>query len=119
MTSDREISKARSRGATGSAKRRRFVVLFAAMTVCMLGSAGAALAGDSSCAEFRTPIDASQLDRYRAQGLDAPQGGETKLGVILWDEYRRVRQPGDSTGIVGNGPAMITASVSGTATGVR
>jgi hypothetical protein len=118
MTSDGKIAKARSRGAVGSAKRRRFVVLLAAMTACVLASAGAALAGDSSCTEFCAPLDAGQFDRYRAQGLDAPQGGETKLGVILWDEYRRVRQPGDSTAIVGNGPVMMNTSVSGTATSV-
>jgi hypothetical protein len=120
MTSDGKIAKPQSRGAVASAKRRRFVVLLAAaMIACVLAWAGAVLAGDSSCTEFCAPIDPSQLDRYRAQGLDAPQGAETKLGVILWDEYRRVRQPGDQTGIVGNGPAMMNASVGGTATSVR
>jgi hypothetical protein len=120
MTSDGKIAKARSRGAVGSAKRRWLVVLLAAvMIACVLASAGAALAGDSSCTEFYAPIDASPLDRHRADGLDAPQGAETKLGVILWDEYRRVRQPGDSTGIVGNGPAMTNASVGGAATSLR
>jgi hypothetical protein len=119
MTSDGKIARARSRGAAGIAKQQRFVVLLAAMTACALASAGAALAGNSSCTEFCAPTDASQRDRQHVQGLDAPQRAETKLGVILWDEYRRVRQPGDSTGIVGNGPAMMNASVSGTATSVR
>jgi hypothetical protein len=116
MTSDRKISKARP---PGTAKQHRFVVLLAAMTACALASAGAALAADSSCTEFCAPLDAGQLDRYRAQGLDAPQSGETKLGVILWDEYRRVRQPGDSTGIVGNRAAIMNASIGGTVTNPR
>jgi hypothetical protein len=87
-----------SEGKTSSTKRCRLGVLRAAMTACVFASAGAAIAADSSCADFGTPIDAGRRDTDRGQGFDAPR--ETKLGVILWDEYRG--RPGDSGGIIGN-----------------
>ena len=41
-------------------------------------------------------MTAGQLDHYRAQGLAKP-AGDTAVGVILWDEYRRARTaPGDA-----------------------
>jgi hypothetical protein len=84
------------------------------VAACLFVSTGAAVASDSSCAEFCSPVDAGELDHYRAQGLDAPPAGNIKLGVILWDEYRRLRQPGDTNGIVANAPAVVNASVTGT-----
>ena len=98
--------------------RKRIVVLLGAAACWGLVSAqGTAVAGEvSSCVDFCSPVDAHQLDHYRAQGLDAPAAGGTKLGVILWDEYRRMRQPGDTSGVVGNAPAILNASVTGTTT---
>jgi hypothetical protein len=96
-------------------------VLLAAVASCgfLLAQAGVAVASEAPCVDFCTPVDASQLDRYRAQGLDAPPARGTRLGVILWDEYRRLRQPGDTTGIVGNAPAVMNASVGGTAASIH
>lgn len=91
----------------------------AAMALCLLAPAGAAVASEATCTDFCAPIDAAQLDRYRAQGLDAPAPGNTKLGVILWDEYRRLPQPGESGGIVGNAPAVMNASVGAATASVR
>lgn len=42
------------------------------------------------------PVDAHQLERNRGQGLDsglAASMSERKLGVILWDEYRKLGLP--------------------------
>ena len=116
--SDRMKPIARSPGAVSSAALRRGGPLLSAMAACLFASAGPA-ASESSCADFCSPIEASQLDNYRAQGLDAPAAGNTKLGVILWDEYRRLRQPGDTNGIVGNAPAILNASINGTTTSLH
>jgi hypothetical protein len=117
--SDRTKPIARSPGAVSSAGLRRWGALLSAMAACLFASAGTAAASESLCADFCSPIESSQLDNYRAQGLDAPSAGNTKLGVILWDEYRRLRQPGDTSGIVGNAPAILNASISGTSTSLH
>jgi hypothetical protein len=94
-------------------------VPLAALALCLLAPTGAAVASEAPCTDFCAPIDAAQLDRYRAQGLDAPAPGNTKLGVILWDEYRRLPQPGESGGIVGNAPAVMNVSVGAPTTSLR
>lgn len=67
-----------------------------------------------ACRSFCTPLASKQLERYRAQGLSAPPGSDIKLGVILWDEYRRVREPRDTADAataahVSYSPAMTAA----------
>ena len=52
--------------------------------------------GPFTCRNACAPLAPTQLESYRAQGLRVPPGSETKLGVILWDEYRRVRPPSDA-----------------------
>lgn len=117
--SDRRNASARSPNAVASTGRRRWGALLSAMAACLFASAGTTVASELPCADFCSPIEASQLDNYRAQGLDAPSDGNRKLSVILWDEYRRLRQPGDTNGIVGNAPAILNASVNGTTTSLH
>jgi hypothetical protein len=67
-----------------------------ALIIACCGLAAAAEPEKSACSAFCTPVTAGQLDLYRAQGLAKP-AGDTAVGVILWDEYRRVRTaPGDA-----------------------
>jgi hypothetical protein len=67
-----------------------------ALIIACSGLAAAAEPEKSACSAFCTPVTAGQLDLYRAQGLAKPTG-DTAVGVILWDEYRRVRTaPGDA-----------------------
>jgi hypothetical protein len=63
--------------------------------IASLGTARATEPAKPPFAAFPAPLPPTQLEGYRAQGL-YPPGSETKLGVILWDEYRRVRQPPDT-----------------------
>jgi hypothetical protein len=100
------------------ARRCRFGARLAALTLCLIASAGVSRAAPSSsnfyrAANFCRVIERSQLDTGRAQGADVPQGREMTLGVILWDEYRRTHRPGDSNGIIGDTPAVLTAGISG------
>jgi hypothetical protein len=112
--SNREKGIMPARGAARTATRRRLVTPLAAAALAILASAGVAVASELPCADdFCTPVDATQLDRYRAQGIDGPSSGDKKVGVILWDEYRRLRQPGDTTGVVANGAPIMNASVTG------
>ena len=89
-----------------------FAAGFAAMGAGA-GSASAAEVGPFACRTACTPLSSMQLERYRAQGLNAAPSGDMKLGVILWDEYRRVRVPtdgGDAPGTrVSYAPTMTTA----------
>lgn len=64
--------------------------------VADMGSTRAAEFQRYSSVGFLAPIAAAELDRYRAQGLTAPGSGDRTVGVILWDEYRRARQPRDT-----------------------
>ena|ERR1700731_4850446 len=72
-----------------------FVAAFAALVTDM-GTTWAAEFQSSFSAGFYAPIKAGELERYRAQGLTLPGSGEMTVGVILWDEYRRARPPGDT-----------------------
>ena len=60
------------------------------------GAARATEQGPFTCRSACMPLASTQLESYRAQGLSVPSGSETKLSVILWDEYRRVRPPSDT-----------------------
>jgi hypothetical protein len=112
--SQRKKESVRSLGVVRMTTQRCLLSPLAVAALSILVSAGAATAGESPCGnDFCAPVDASQLDGYRAQGIDGPSAGDTKLGVILWDEYRRQRQPGDTTGVVGDGAAIMNASISG------
>ena len=53
--------------------------------------------GPFTCRNACAALGPMQLESYRAQGLSAPPGSDIKLGVILWDEYRRVRPPSDAS----------------------
>src|SRR5689334_22754900 len=93
----RRATRAPSNGHACAACRRRFAAfgLSAAFAVAAAGicSARAAEFEASECLSFCAPLASTQLENYRAQGLTAPPGSDTKLSVILWDEYRRTRQP--------------------------
>jgi hypothetical protein len=71
---------------------RRVVYGAIACASLMLAQGGVVAGPDASCTYFRAALEASQLDRYRDQGLKG-DAGDTKLSVILWDEYRRARKP--------------------------
>lgn len=60
-----------------------------------LGIAVTAEPDQPVCSGLCSPVEPMQLDRYRAQGLDVSAKSMT-LSVILWDEYRRTRQPSDT-----------------------
>ena len=64
------------------------------------GVARATEQGPFTCRNACARLAPTQLESYRAQGLSVPPGSETKLGVILWDEYRRVRPPSDPGDVV-------------------
>jgi hypothetical protein len=92
-------------------RKAGFFGLFAlAAVLAPVSAAVAAEAVVSTCSGFCTPIEPAQLDRYRAQGLDAP-GAEMKLGVILWDEYRRTRQPPDTGDAATGGISLAHISI--------
>jgi hypothetical protein len=76
------------------------------------GTARASEPGPFACRNACAPLAPTQLESYRAQGLSAPPGSETKLGVILWDEYRRVRPPSDGSEAVA-GRVSYSPSVAG------
>jgi len=84
----------RRRGRTAALS---IVATLAAM-VAYMGTTWAAEFKSSSSVGFYAPIRAAELDRYRAQGVTAPGSGDMTVGVILWDEYRRARQPRDTNG---------------------
>lgn len=66
------------------------------LALCLWPSAGFAQAGASSTTvlpKSLSPVDADQLDRDRGQGLGTALPDTVRreqLGVILWDEYRRM-----------------------------
>jgi hypothetical protein len=96
----------------GVARRLSSALGLAAM---VLGADGARAGevGPFICHTVCAPLPSTQLEGYRAQGLNAAPSGDMKLGVILWDEYRRVRVPtdgGDAPGArVSYAPTMTTA----------
>jgi hypothetical protein len=77
-------------------------------TVAGVGSTRAAEYQSSSSGGFYAPIQAGELERYRAQGLTAPGSGDMTIGVILWDEYRRTRQPRDTSDVSGAHGATVS-----------
>jgi hypothetical protein len=83
-----------------------------ASTALFAGGIGPAAAGEtaaSACRDFCMPVGLQQLDGMRAQGLDNPANGAIRLGVILWDETRRQREPSPNNGASGT---ALTASFS-------
>src|SRR5260370_36439214 len=97
----------RRRGRTAALS---IVATLAAM-VAYMGTTGAAELQSSSSVGFYAPIQAAELDRYRAQGVTAPGSGDMTVGVILWDEYRRA-QPRDTIDATGARVATISLAAS-------
>jgi hypothetical protein len=87
------------------------VATLAAMVAGVSATRAAELQSSSSLG-FYSPLKAVELERYRAQGLTLPGSGDMTVGVILWDEYRRARQPRDTIDATGAHSATISLAAS-------
>lgn len=91
---------------------------FALGMICgVAGPARAAGSGTATGFETAVAVEADELALHRGAGLDAAagaQGGEDRLAVILWDEYKP-RSVGSTVKLDNGVGSSLTSSISGIA----